>query len=82
MDTRKASGKQTLDSKPSPDQTIWHNREIAVEVLYLTSSESAFVLGAELIVDGGMATHPLGSDHSRWNYLVNILKALLVAAGA
>jgi len=26
IDTRKASGKQTLDSKPSPDQTIWHNR--------------------------------------------------------
>lgn len=30
--------------------------EIAAAVLYLTSSESAFVLGAELIIDGGMAT--------------------------
>jgi NAD(P)-dependent dehydrogenase (short-subunit alcohol dehydrogenase family) len=30
--------------------------EIAGAVLYLTASESAFVLGAELIVDGGMAT--------------------------
>jgi hypothetical protein len=33
----------------------------------LTSSESAFVLGAELIIDGGMATHLLGSDYSRRN---------------
>jgi NAD(P)-dependent dehydrogenase (short-subunit alcohol dehydrogenase family) len=30
--------------------------EIAAAVLYLTSSESAFVLGAELIIDGGMTT--------------------------
>ena len=30
--------------------------EIAAAVLYLTSSESAFVLGAELIIDGGMST--------------------------
>ena len=30
--------------------------EIAAAVLYLTAPESAFVLGAELIVDGGMAT--------------------------
>src|SRR5215475_7100371 len=30
--------------------------EIAAAVLYLTSPESAFVLGTELIVDGGMAT--------------------------
>src|SRR5262245_3754952 len=30
--------------------------EIAAAVLYLTASESAFVLGAELIIDGGMAT--------------------------
>jgi NAD(P)-dependent dehydrogenase (short-subunit alcohol dehydrogenase family) len=30
--------------------------EIAGAVLYLTSPESTFVLGAELIVDGGMAT--------------------------
>jgi NAD(P)-dependent dehydrogenase (short-subunit alcohol dehydrogenase family) len=30
--------------------------EIAAGVLYLTSSESSFVVGAELIVDGGMAT--------------------------
>lgn len=30
--------------------------EIAAGVLYLTSAESAFVLGAELIIDGGMAT--------------------------
>ena len=30
--------------------------EIAAAVLYLTSSESGFVLGAELIIDGGMAT--------------------------
>jgi NAD(P)-dependent dehydrogenase (short-subunit alcohol dehydrogenase family) len=31
-------------------------KEIAAAVLYLTSSESAFILGAELIIDGGMAT--------------------------
>ena len=30
--------------------------EIAAGVLYLTAPESAFVLGAELIIDGGMAT--------------------------
>ena len=30
--------------------------EIASAVLYLTSPESAFVLGTELIIDGGMAT--------------------------
>src|SRR5499426_1288157 len=30
--------------------------EVAAAVLYLTSSESAYVLGAELIIDGGMAT--------------------------
>jgi NAD(P)-dependent dehydrogenase (short-subunit alcohol dehydrogenase family) len=30
--------------------------EIAAGVLYLTALESAFVLGAELIIDGGMAT--------------------------
>ena len=30
--------------------------EIAAGVLYLTSPESAFVLGTELIIDGGMAT--------------------------
>jgi NAD(P)-dependent dehydrogenase (short-subunit alcohol dehydrogenase family) len=30
--------------------------EIAAAVLYLTARESAFVLGAELIIDGGMAT--------------------------
>jgi NAD(P)-dependent dehydrogenase (short-subunit alcohol dehydrogenase family) len=30
--------------------------EIAGAVLYLTSSEAAFVVGAELMVDGGMAT--------------------------
>jgi len=30
--------------------------EIAAGVLYLTSPESAFILGAELIIDGGMAT--------------------------
>jgi len=30
--------------------------EIAAAVLYLTAPESAFVLGAELIIDGGMAT--------------------------
>ena len=30
--------------------------EIAAAVLYLTAPESAFVLGTELIVDGGMAT--------------------------
>src|SRR5499427_4800622 len=31
-------------------------QEIAAGVLYLTAPESAFVLGAELIIDGGMAT--------------------------
>src|SRR5262249_5910357 len=30
--------------------------EIAAAVLYLTSPESAFVIGTELIIDGGMAT--------------------------
>jgi len=30
--------------------------EVAAAVLYLTSSESAYVLGAELIIDGGMVT--------------------------
>jgi NAD(P)-dependent dehydrogenase (short-subunit alcohol dehydrogenase family) len=30
--------------------------EIAAAVLYLTSPESAFVVGAELLIDGGMAT--------------------------
>jgi NAD(P)-dependent dehydrogenase (short-subunit alcohol dehydrogenase family) len=30
--------------------------EIAAAVLYLTAPESAFVVGAELIIDGGMAT--------------------------
>jgi NAD(P)-dependent dehydrogenase (short-subunit alcohol dehydrogenase family) len=30
--------------------------EVAAGVLYLTASESAFVVGAELIIDGGMAT--------------------------
>jgi NAD(P)-dependent dehydrogenase (short-subunit alcohol dehydrogenase family) len=30
--------------------------EIAAAVLYLTSPESGFVVGAELIIDGGMAT--------------------------
>jgi NAD(P)-dependent dehydrogenase (short-subunit alcohol dehydrogenase family) len=30
--------------------------EIAAAVLYLTASESSFILGAELIIDGGMAT--------------------------
>ena len=30
--------------------------EIAAAVLYLTSTEAAFVVGAELMVDGGMAT--------------------------
>jgi len=30
--------------------------EIADGVLYLTSPESAFVLGADLIIDGGMST--------------------------
>lgn len=30
--------------------------EVAAAVLYLTAPESAFVLGAELIIDGGMAT--------------------------
>jgi NAD(P)-dependent dehydrogenase (short-subunit alcohol dehydrogenase family) len=30
--------------------------EIASAVLYLTAPESAFVLGAELVIDGGMST--------------------------
>lgn len=53
----KNSRNQRLDSKPSPDQTFWHPpEEIAAGVLYLTSPESAFVSGAELIIDGGIAT--------------------------
>ena len=30
--------------------------DIAAAVLYLTSPESAFVIGADLIIDGGMKT--------------------------
>ena len=37
-----------------PLKRFGHPDEIAAAVLYLTSSESAFVIGTELIVDGGM----------------------------
>jgi NAD(P)-dependent dehydrogenase (short-subunit alcohol dehydrogenase family) len=32
------------------------SEEIAAAVLYLSSPESAFVIGADLIIDGGMQT--------------------------
>jgi len=37
-----------------PLKRFGHPDEIAAAVLYLSSSESAFVLGTELVVDGGM----------------------------
>jgi len=37
-----------------PLKRFGHPEEIAAAVLYLSSSESAFVVGAELVVDGGM----------------------------
>src|SRR4030095_5162760 len=39
-----------------PIKRLGTPEEIAAGVLYLTAPESAFVLGAELIIDGGMAT--------------------------
>ncbi len=37
-----------------PLKRFGHPDEIAAAVLYLSSSESAYVLGAELVIDGGM----------------------------
>ena len=37
-----------------PLKRFGHPDEIAAAVLYLSSSESAFVVGTELVVDGGM----------------------------
>jgi NAD(P)-dependent dehydrogenase (short-subunit alcohol dehydrogenase family) len=37
-----------------PLKRFAHPDEIAAAVLYLSSSESAFVVGTELVVDGGM----------------------------
>ncbi len=37
-----------------PLKRFAHPDEIADAVLYLTSSESAFVVGTELVIDGGM----------------------------
>ena len=37
-----------------PLQRFGHPDEIAAAVLYLSSSESQFVVGTELVVDGGM----------------------------
>ena len=60
--TRDAPGadqlKQTLDWIRSqvPLKRFGTPEEIAAAVLYLTAPESAFVIGAELIIDGGMAT--------------------------
>ncbi len=50
--------KQTLDWIQSqvPLKRFGTPEEIAAAVLYLTAPESAFVVGAELIIDGGMAT--------------------------
>ena len=39
-----------------PMKRFGRPEDIAAAVLYLTSSESAFVIGADLIVDGGMET--------------------------
>ncbi len=41
---------------PVPLKRFGTPEEIAAAVLYLTAPESAFVIGAELIIDGGMAT--------------------------
>lgn len=37
-----------------PLKRFGHPDEIAAAVLYLSSSESAFVVGTELVIDGGM----------------------------
>jgi len=37
-----------------PLKRFGHPEEIAAAVLYLSSGESAFVVGTELVVDGGM----------------------------
>lgn len=39
-----------------PMKRFGRPEEIASAVLYLTSEESSFVIGSELIVDGGMVT--------------------------
>jgi hypothetical protein len=56
MDPRKKFKKPKIGFKPSSDQTLWYAGGDCRGVLYLSSPESAFVLGAELIIDGGMAT--------------------------
>ncbi len=50
--------KQTLDwiQNQVPLKRFGTPEEIAAAVLYLTANESAFVVGAELMIDGGMAT--------------------------
>jgi len=50
--------KQTLDWIQSqvPLKRFGTPEEIAAAVLYLSAPESAFVVGAELMIDGGMAT--------------------------
>ena len=49
---------ETLDGIQSqvPMKRFGTPEEIAAAVLYLTAPESAFVIGAELLIDGGMAT--------------------------
>jgi NAD(P)-dependent dehydrogenase (short-subunit alcohol dehydrogenase family) len=60
--TRDGSGPEKLQETKDwiqnqvPIKRFGTPEEIAGAVLYLTSPESTFVLGAELIVDGGMAT--------------------------
>jgi len=39
-----------------PMKRFGQPEDIAAAVLYLTSSESAYVIGADLIIDGGMKT--------------------------
>ena len=39
-----------------PMKRIGRPEEIAAAVLYLSSDESSFTIGSELIIDGGMAT--------------------------
>ena len=37
-------------------ETLGQRKDVAVAVLYLISPESTFVIGADLIVDGGIET--------------------------
>ena len=56
MSREKLQETKTWIQSQVPIKRFGTPEEIAAAVLYLTAPESAFVLGAELIVDGGMAT--------------------------